>query len=111
MKIAIASDDGKTISEHFGRVLGFNIFEIKNKKIIKNEYRKNIGKSSGECSSCDHDIMINNIKDCGVVISYGMGKRIYEDLIANNMIPIITEENNVHEAIQSFLTSNLVNRV
>jgi len=33
MKIAIASDDGKTISSHFGRTKGFVIFEVEDKEI------------------------------------------------------------------------------
>ena len=34
MKIAIASDDKTTISHHFGRALGFVVFEIDKDKII-----------------------------------------------------------------------------
>jgi predicted Fe-Mo cluster-binding NifX family protein len=77
MKLAIVSDDRINISEHFGRASGFMVFEIQNNAIVHQEYRENIGKSSGECQSCDHDVMIKNIKDCNVVISYGMGQRIY----------------------------------
>jgi predicted Fe-Mo cluster-binding NifX family protein len=35
MKIAIASDDKKAISHHFGAALGFVVFDVKNGKIIK----------------------------------------------------------------------------
>jgi len=44
MKIAIASDDGKTISSHFGRTRGFVIFEIEGKEIKKKEYYYTKGK-------------------------------------------------------------------
>lgn len=64
MKIAIASDDKKTISHHFGRVLGFAIFELNNVKVINQEYRENREKSRGECGTYNHATMINNIKDC-----------------------------------------------
>lgn len=40
MKIAVASDDERTISNHFGRARGFKIFEIKDKKIVKEGYRQ-----------------------------------------------------------------------
>jgi len=109
MKIAIASDDKKTISSHFGRASGFVVFDIKNGKAINRNYRENVGKSSGECGSCDHQSMINNIKDCDVVISYGMGQKIYDDLIKNKIKPIVTEVENVDEALNQFLKKNLKN--
>lgn len=110
MKLAVASDDKKTIAHHFGRAKCFKIFEIKDKQIVKESYRANIGKHSGECGSCDHATMINNIKDCDIVISYGMGKKIYEDLLENEVIPVVTEENNVNKAVKSFLDNTLTNR-
>lgn len=111
MKIAVASDNKKTISEHFGKARGFKIFEIKNNRIINEEYRKNIGKNNGNCGSCDHAIMINNIKDCDIIISFGMGRRIYDDLISNKIMPIVTEENDVKKIVDLFLNSNLINRI
>ena len=36
MKIAVASDNGM-VTAHFGHCEGFEIFEIKDNKIIKNE--------------------------------------------------------------------------
>ena len=46
MKIAIASDDKKTTSHHFGRATGFIVFDIQNGKAVNIVYRENIGKSS-----------------------------------------------------------------
>ncbi len=111
MKVAIASDDGKMISSHFGRALGFVIFNLDEKRIINQEYRNNLGKSKGECGSCDHATMINNIKDCQVVISYGMGQKIYQDLIKNKISAIVTEEKNVKDAINKFMDFTLKNRL
>ena len=62
MKIAIASDDKKIISHHFGRALGFMIFELNDEKVMNREYRENRGKNKGKCGTCDHTIMINNIQ-------------------------------------------------
>ncbi|MFH1398689.1 MAG: NifB/NifX family molybdenum-iron cluster-binding protein, partial [Candidatus Woesearchaeota archaeon] len=98
MKIAIASDDRKTISHHFGRARGFEVIDIENGMAVNRDYRENIGKSSGECGSCDHSAMIENVKDCAFVISYGMGQRIYADLVNSNITPIVTEEETVDEA-------------
>ena len=110
MKVAIASDDKITISHHFGRAKGFMIFEIDDNKIINEEYRDNIGKSNGECGSCNHSMMIDNIKDCQVVISYGMGQHIYNDLTENNIRAVVTEEKTVKDALNKFLDKTLTNR-
>ena len=109
MKIAIASDDKNLISHHFGKAKGFIIFDINNGN-VKEEYRENIGKNTGECGSCNHTAMINNIKDCQVVISYGMGQRIYLDLVNNHISPVVTEEKSVKEALNKFLKNQLKNR-
>ncbi len=111
MKIAIASDDKKTISHHFGKAAGFVVFDIQDGKVVGREYRENVGRNSGECGSCDHAAMIKNIKDCEIVMSYGMGQRIHADLASNNIVPIVTEEKNVDEALNRFLRKQLKNRV
>jgi predicted Fe-Mo cluster-binding NifX family protein len=85
------------------------IFDIQDGKVITQEYKENIGKNNGECGSCNHSAMINNIKDCEAVISYGMGQRIYDDLIKNKIKPIVTEVENVDEALNQFLKKNLKN--
>jgi predicted Fe-Mo cluster-binding NifX family protein len=110
VKVAIASDDGKTIAHHFGMALGFVVFEIRDRKAINKERRKNIGKNSGECGSCDHTAMIRNVRDCKFVISYGMGNRIYNDLKANGITPVVTDEKTVEEALNKFLKNELKNR-
>jgi len=109
MKIAIASNDKKTISEHFGKAVGFIVFDINKEKIVNSEYRENIGKNSGECGSCNHSLMIKNIKDCQIVISYGMGQRIYDYLTKAGITPIVTDEKNAEEALKQFLKKNLKN--
>jgi predicted Fe-Mo cluster-binding NifX family protein len=111
MKIAVASDDRKTISHHFGRASGFEIFEIKNNRIFNQVYRKNIGKRTGECGSCNHDVMITNLKDCDVLICYGMGRRIYDDLTKNNIQAVVTDEKTVDEAVKKFIKKELENRL
>jgi predicted Fe-Mo cluster-binding NifX family protein len=111
MKVAIASDDKINISHHFGRAVGFVVFDIAVGKVVGEEYRENRGKSNGECGSCDHATMINNIKDCSVVISYGMGQRIYQDLLDCNIKGVVTEEHTVNSAIAKFMDESLKNRL
>ena len=80
MKLAIASDDGKYISNHFGRATGFSIFDIVQNEIVHEERRDNIGRHQGTCGSCNHAEMIENIRDCTVLISHGMGMSIPQSI-------------------------------
>jgi predicted Fe-Mo cluster-binding NifX family protein len=111
MKLAIASDDQKNIAHHFGRALGFMIFDIQDSKVKGEEYRENIGKSNGTCGSCNHSAMINNIKDCQTVISFGMGQHIFDDLKENKITAIVAEEKTVKDALAKFLSNELENRI
>ena len=110
MKIAVASDDGRTISHHFGRALGFVVFDLEGNEVKGREYRENRGKHSGECGSCDHATMIDNIKDCKYVICYGMGRRIYDDLLQEKVTPVVTEEEVVDKALEGFISGTLKDR-
>jgi len=110
MKIAVASDDEKHIAHHFGRAKGFVVFEIVNNVPTRLKYRQNIGKSNGNCGSCNHPAMIKNIQDCDLVISFGMGRRIYEDLQASNIKAHVTDETDVDSAVKQYLEGVLENR-
>jgi len=110
MKIAVASDDGTTISHHFGRAMGFVVFDVEGNEVKGREYRQSKGKHSGECGSCDHATMIDNIKDCKYVICYGMGRRIYDDLLQARVTPIVTEEELVDRALERFVSGALKDR-
>ncbi|PMQ01261.1 MAG: iron-molybdenum cofactor biosynthesis protein [Dictyoglomus sp. NZ13-RE01] len=114
MKIAIASDDGRTISSHFGRTRGFVIFEIEDGKVLGEEYRPNTFTGharglhhSGHGHYDTHGDIINALRDCNVVISHGMGRRLYDDLRSAGIQVIVTEETDVKRALELYLSGNL----
>ncbi|MFW6231080.1 MAG: NifB/NifX family molybdenum-iron cluster-binding protein [Nanoarchaeota archaeon] len=110
MKIAVASDDSKNISDHFGRARGFVIFSIDDdKKIITQEYKKNIGRHQDACGTCNHEKMIDNLSGCALVISHGMGRRIFDDLMKHGIKPVVTNEKAVDKALEGFLRGDLSN--
>ena len=112
MKIAIASDDERTISSHFGRAKGFVIYEVKEGEIINKEYRLNTFTPHvrGGDPHDRHGPILRALKDCKVVISHGMGRRIYEDLKKTGIEVFITEETRVEEALRRYLKRELVHR-
>jgi predicted Fe-Mo cluster-binding NifX family protein len=116
MKIAVASDDGKTIAGHFGRVRGFVICSIEEGKVKSSEYRPNTftGHARG-LEGADHGIdrhgpILEALSDCRAVISGGMGRRIQEDLARANIEVFVTEHGDVESAVESYLSGRLVNR-
>jgi predicted Fe-Mo cluster-binding NifX family protein len=116
MKVAIASDDGQVISAHFGRTQGFVVFDIEGKEVKKQEYRENTftgharGLEGADHSVDRHGPILEALKDCGVVISHGMGRRIYDDLKNAKIDVYVTEETEVKRAIELFLKAELIDR-
>ena len=113
MKIAIASDDEKTISAHFGRTRGFVIYEIENGSIKNKEYRINDftfhaqGLIDAPHTMDRHTGILEALNDCQVVISNGMGRRIYDDLQSAKIDAFIVRETVAEEALNLYLKNEL----
>lgn len=116
MRIAVASDDRETIAGHFGRALGFMVFQCDQSQSICEEYRTNnfTGHAEGAAphgSVTDHHgPILRALADCDVVISHGMGRRIHEDLRQAGIQAIITEEVSVERAVKRFIAGDLENQ-
>lgn len=113
MKIAFASDDRKTIATHFGRTRGFVIYEMKNSEILNEEYRANTftghvtGMEGHNHQSGYHGPILKALADCQVVIARGMGQRIYGDLQEVGVTAMITHEQDIQKALESYLQGKL----
>ena len=113
MKVAIASNDGVTISAHFGRTAGFVIFEIENGQIKERVFRKNdfTGHArglEGASHAVDrHGPILEALKDIHTVIANGMGRRIYDDLKNAGIETFIVQESDTQQAINLYLENNL----
>jgi len=114
MKIAIASDDGVTVAEHFGRTRGFVVVEVENQVVKSSEYRENtftnhsMGKE-GTDSDNPHSTIISALSDCKAVISRGIGRRLLDDLTSYGIKAFITDELVVNKVIGLYLSGNLQN--
>lgn len=125
MKIAVITDDGKTISQHFGRAPYYMVLTIEEGKIIAREMREKIGhqhfKSEPHELSHDdpnhgkdadshkkHTSMAEAIADCKVVLCGGMGMGAYESMRQLNIQPIVTVLRDVEAAAQAFIDGKLV---
>lgn len=66
MKIAVASEN-KIVAGHFGHCEGFEVFDVEDGKIVKQEFVKNPGHKPGFLPNYLNDMGVN------VIISGGMG--------------------------------------
>lgn len=128
MKIAVISEDGVTISQHFGRAPYYIVFNIEGGKIIAHEQREKLGHSHfvseshpenmhhdhsqahgfDPASQTRHARMAEAISDCESLLAGGMGNGAYMSLKEANIKPIITDIQNIDEAIQAFINGTII---
>lgn len=124
MRIAAISDDGVHISQHFGRAPYYVVLTVEEGRIVDNETRLKAGHHTfaaqghpslapGERHGYDpgsqakHRSMAETITDCNVLIAGGMGWGAYESLKGHGIQPIITDVDDIREAVLRYLNGNL----
>ncbi len=122
MKIAVASDDGKTITGHVGKCEMFIVFDISDKKITNIDKRENSltmhkkdGHQHHEHHAHQHDGVgrhtgiINGLKDCEYLFCCSGGPGLIDDLKTNGIKTILTDEMEAETAVKLFLEDKLKN--
>jgi len=127
LKIAVVTDDGITICQHFGRARYYAVVTIEDAKVAGIEQRPKAGHhvagmqhtsqvSHGERHGFDanaqasHASMIANITDCQLVIAGGMGWGAQESLKQSGIAVHMTDVENIEEAVKLYLQGKLANR-
>ncbi len=124
MKIAAITDDGITISQHFGRAPYYAVLTVEESTIVKRELRDKLGHSHfvGEESHEDevgrhgygptaqdrHSRMAASIADCKVLLCRGMGWGAYESMRQYNITPIVTDIADIEAAVRAYLDGTIV---
>jgi len=126
MKIAAISEDGVTISQHFGRAPLYVVVTVENGKIVSKEKRDKAGHHTfsggqhpetapGEKHGYDtgaqsrHAAMAQSIDDCKVLIAGGMGWGAYDSLKSRGIETVVTDVANIDEAVKLYLDGKLPN--
>lgn len=121
MKIAVVTDDGKTISQHFGRAKYYQVFEVQNGAIKGIDRRPKVGHHvEGENHHAEHveahehhgdpaihNAMLANIADCKVLIARGMGYGAFEAIKEAGLEPFITDIESTEEAVKAYINGKL----
>ncbi len=119
--IAIATDDGTTVSSHFGRTRFYEVLNFSDGKITKRERREKAGHHSFTQAESEHDhdsaeahdhrhqTMVSPILDCQAVIVRGMGQGAVEHLRRSNLLPVLTGLLTIEEVIGAIAAGSLDN--
>jgi predicted Fe-Mo cluster-binding NifX family protein len=128
MKIAAITDDGKTISQHFGRATHYMVATVEGGKIIEREMREKMGhtqfgnqphtqEKSGQVHGLDatshnkHMQMAEAITDCEALLCRGMGMGAYESMKTRNIRPVVTDIVDIDEAIMAYANGQIIDHV
>jgi predicted Fe-Mo cluster-binding NifX family protein len=125
MKIAVVTDDEKTISAHFGRAQYYVVLTIEDGAVTGQETRPKVnhsqfvgeghhhgehggphGMDSG--SQRRHGLMMEAIQDCEVLLARGMGQGAHYSLKERGIQPILTDIQDIQEAVNAYLAGKLI---
>jgi predicted Fe-Mo cluster-binding NifX family protein len=126
MKIAAITEDGTTISQHFGRAPYYLVVTVEDGKVVSKERRDKAGHHTfaagqhhdtapGERHGYDagaqsrHAAMAQSIADCKVLLAGGMGWGAYENLKSRGIEAVVTDIENIDEAVKLYLEGKLPN--
>jgi transcriptional regulator with XRE-family HTH domain/predicted Fe-Mo cluster-binding NifX family protein len=125
MKVAVITDDGKTISQHFGRAPYYLVLTIEEGKVTGREMRDKMGHTHFQTqahaeeeaglghgrdaqSHNKHVNMAEVIADCKALLCGGMGMGAYESMRRLEIQPVVTDLRDIEEAVQAFIDGKLV---
>jgi predicted Fe-Mo cluster-binding NifX family protein len=127
LRIAAVTDDGKTISQHFGRAPNYLVLTVAEGQVINRELRQKPGHTrfAGEhhaeashgqagghgfdpAAQDRHAQMAAVIADCQFVLARGMGAGAYQSMAQAGIRPILTDLADIDEAVQAVVSGDIV---
>ena len=126
MKIAVVSDDGTTVSQHFGRASLYVVVTVQDGKIVSKENRAKAGHHTfaggqhaetppGERHGYDagaqskHATMAQAIDDCQVLIAGGMGWGAYDSMKSRGIEAVVTDIEDIDLVVNMYVEGKLPN--
>lgn len=133
MKIAVITDDGTTISQHFGRAPHYLVFTIEDGAITACELRDKPGHRQftqgphehhhddehdhahgeqphgfGAEADRKHALMSDPIRDCEAILVRGMGRGAYMAMEAAQIRPVVTDIPLAEDAVKAYIAGDIV---
>jgi predicted Fe-Mo cluster-binding NifX family protein len=128
IKIAAITDDGETISQHFGRATYYLVATVENGRIVNRELRPKLGHGQfahqpheegqhgsqhgmDPASHNKHLQMSETIADCEALLCRGMGRGAYESIQSREIRPVLTDIAAIDEAVMAYVEGRIVDQV
>jgi len=128
MRVAVVTDDGKTVSSHFGRATHFLVATVEDGKIIGRELREKVGHGRfanephdaepsgrphgmGLHAQARHGQMLEPIADCEALLCGGMGYGAYENVKQRGIRPVVTEIPDVDQAVLAYAEGRIIDQI
>jgi predicted Fe-Mo cluster-binding NifX family protein len=127
MRIAVITDNGQTISPHFGRALHYLVVTVEDGKITKRELRDKLGHTlfaaeghghegdgdahgHGPQAQARHARMAEAIADCEAILCGGMGAGAYQSMLSRGIRPVVTDLTSIDDAVLAYARGTIVDR-
>ncbi len=127
-KIAAITDDGKTISQHFGRAQYYLVSTVEDGVVVKQELRPKMGHTHfsnqpheegnpGQGHGMDaashnkHLQMAEAIADCEALLCRGMGMGAYESMKVRSIRPVVTDIPLIDDAVKAYIQGSITDHV
>jgi predicted Fe-Mo cluster-binding NifX family protein len=131
MKIAVVTDDGTTVSQHFGLARYYAVLAVEGQQVVGQEmldrgdtllpvaeHQPHQGLTgeidchgAGTAAAATHLRMVQPIQDCQALLARGMSWSARECLISAGIRPILTDIASLDEAIQAYLDGSILDHV
>jgi predicted Fe-Mo cluster-binding NifX family protein len=128
MKIAVVTDDGTTVSQHFGRARYYAVFTVEEQRVLgkemldrsdtlqpvpEHEARHGLAQEldchgTGTAAAAAHLRMVQPIEDCQALVARGMSWSARECLLSAQIRPILTDIEDLDDAVQAYLDGTIV---
>jgi predicted Fe-Mo cluster-binding NifX family protein len=119
LKVGVVTDDGQTVSAHFGRAELYLVYEIADGKVKGKETRPKAshqhpgagphpeGHQPGLGEASFHTNMLASVMDCEALIAGGMGWGMYEAIKEAGIKPYVTDTVSADRAVEAYLRGSL----
>ncbi|MFA7567005.1 MAG: NifB/NifX family molybdenum-iron cluster-binding protein [Alkalispirochaeta sp.] len=127
MKIAVVTDDGKTVAAHFGRARYYQVFTVEDGTITDRELRdrtKTLHHGKGHDHDHDHDHasgghgtgahaaerharMVQQISDTELLLAGGMGYGAQQALSAAGITVVATDHTETEAAVTAYIDGTI----
>ena len=115
MKIGIVTDDGISVSPHFGMAKHYLVVEIEDGAIAGKELRSKTshqperGMAHRHEEGPLHGEMLSGVRDCEALVARGMGRPMYDAIVQAGIKPYLTKVPRIEDVVSAYVNGTLDN--